>query len=162
MNIYIGADHAGYKLKETLKRYLIDLGLGYHPVDKGAFEYNPEDDYPDFISEVARSVANDRGSLGIVIGGSGQGEAMCANRTNGARAALFYGQMLPKGEVDIKGEKSNDSFEIIKLARIHNNANILSIGVRFVTEDEAKFATELFLKTEFKQEERHLRRLAKF
>lgn len=162
MNIYLGADHTGYELKEKLKKYLIDLGLGYQPIDKGAFEYNPEDDYPDFVTEVARNVANDRGSFGIVIGGSGQGEAMCANRVNGIRTAIFYGQMLPKGEVDIKGGHSNDTFEIVKLARIHNNANILSLGVRFITEDEAKFAIELFLKTEFQNEERHLRRLAKF
>jgi len=162
MNIYIGADHSGYELKEKLKMYLIDLDLGYQPIDKGAFEYDPDDDYPDFIGEVARSVANDRGSFGIIIGGTGQGEAICANRINGVRAVVFYGQMLPKAPIDIMGGESIDTFEIIKLARIHNNANVLSIGVRFVAEDEAKFAIELFLKTEFKNEERHLRRLAKF
>ncbi len=162
MKIYIGADHAGYELKENLKKYLSELGLGYEIIDKGAHEYNTDDDYPDFITPVAESVVADVGSFGIIIGGSGQGEAICANRINGVRAALFYGQVLPKTSIDIKGEESIDTFEIIKLARMHNNANVLSIGVRFVTEDEAKFAIELFLKTEFTQEERHLRRLAKF
>ncbi len=162
MKIYIGADHAGYEIKEKLKVYLSELGLGYEVIDKGAFEYDKDDDYPDFISEVAKSVASDAQSFGIIIGGSGQGEAMCANRISGARASVFYGQVLPKVSVDINGEQSNDSFEIIKLARVHNDANILSIGVRFATEDEIKFATELFLKTPFSGEERHKRRLEKF
>ncbi|HEV7702572.1 MAG TPA: RpiB/LacA/LacB family sugar-phosphate isomerase [Candidatus Paceibacterota bacterium] len=162
MKIYIGADHSGYELKEKLKIYLIDLGLGYQIIDKGAFEYNPEDDYPDFITQVAQSVANDHGTFGIIIGGSGQGEAMCANRVHGARAALFYGEVLPTAPIDINGEQSADPFEIVKLARLHNDANILSIGVRFTTEDSAKFAIELFLKTEFQHQERHMRRLAKF
>lgn len=162
MKIYIGADHAGYELKEKLKMYLIDLGLGYQPVDKGAFEYNPEDDYPDFVTEVAKSVTSDAGSFGVIIGGSGQGEAMCANRVHGARTAVFYGEVLPTAPIDIAGVYSTDPFEIIKLARMHNDANILSIGVRFTTEDSAKFAIELFLKTEFQHQERHMRRLAKF
>ena len=162
MKIYIGSDHAGYELKEKLKIYLSDLGIGYELVDKGAFEYNPDDDYPDFITEVAKSVVSDRGSFGIIIGGSGQGEAMCANRIKGARSAVFYGEMLPQNEINIKGEHSVDSFEIIKLARMHNDANILSLGGRFITDDVAKFATELFLKTEFQHQERHMRRLAKF
>jgi ribose 5-phosphate isomerase B len=162
MKIYIGADHAGYEIKEKLKVYLSELGLGYEVIDKGAFQYNTDDDYPDFINPVATSVASEIGSFGIIIGGSGQGEAMCANRIAGARASVFYGQVLPKTNIDVKGDTSNDSFEIIKLARIHNDANILSIGVRFATEDEIKFAVELFLKTPFSLEERHKRRLAKF
>jgi ribose 5-phosphate isomerase B len=87
---------------------------------------------------------------------------MCANRTNGVRAAVFYGQKEPISEVDISGAKSSDTFEIIKLERAHNDANILSLGVRFVTEDEAKFAIELFLSTKFSGEERHVRRINKF
>src|SRR5882724_13343144 len=103
MKIYLGSDHAGYELKEQLKMYLIDLGLDYHPVDKGAFEYDPEDDYPDFITDVAKSVASDAGSFGIIIGGSGQGEAMCANRIHGVRAAVFYGEVLAQEPIDISG-----------------------------------------------------------
>ncbi len=162
MKIYIGADHAGYELKEKLKAYLPELGLGYEVIDKGAFTYDADDDYPDFCSEVAKSVANEEGSFGIVIGGSGQGEAMSVNRILGARAAVFYGEMLPQSSIDVKGEQSGDPFEIIKLARMHNDANILSIGVRFVLEDQAKFATELFLKTEFSGDKRHERRIAKY
>lgn len=162
MKIYIGADHSGYEIKEKLKIYLSELGLGYELIDKGAFEYHADDDYPDFITEVAKSVVADQGSFGVIIGGSGQGEAMCANRVHGARAAVFYGEAVAQGAIDIKGEKSNDPFEIVKLARIHNDANILSLSVRFLSEDQIKFAIELFLKTEFQHQERHMRRLAKF
>ena len=130
--------------------------------DKGAFKYDVNDDYPDFVKPVAEAVSKDKESRGIILGGSGQGEAMCANRVKGARAAVFYGEAIPKEPVDIKGERSIDSFEIIKLARIHNDANILSSGVRFLSEDQIKFAAELFLSTEFKGEERHSRRLNKF
>lgn len=150
MHIYIGSDHAGYELKEKLKTYLGELGLGYEVVDKGAFEYNSDDDYPDFITPVAESVAGDKGSFGIILGGSGQGEAICANRTQGVRAALFYGET-----------KSSDPYQIVKLAREHNDANIISLGARFVSPDEAKFAVELFLNTKFSGDERHARRIKK-
>ncbi len=161
MKIYIGSDHKGYELKEKLKIYLTELELGYEVIDKGAFEYNADDDYPDFIKPLAETVAKDSGSFGIILGGSGQGEAMCANRVSGIRSAVFYGQALPKEAIDIKGTTSVDSFEIIKLSRIHNNANILSLGTRFLSEDEVKFATELFLSTKFENEERHIRRIKK-
>ena len=161
MKIYIGADHVGYELKEKLKVYLPSLGLGYEVVDKGAFKYDADDDYPDFIRSVAEAVVQDKESYGIILGGSGQGEAMCANRVNGIRAAVFYGEALAKEAIDIKGQKSIDPFEIIKLARAHNNANILSLGVRFLSEDEIKFAIELFLSTKFEGEERHARRIKK-
>lgn len=162
MKIYIGSDHVGYKYKEAIKTYLSEVFLDAEIVDKGASSLNEDDDYPDFITPVAESVASDEGSFGIILGGSGQGEAMCANRVRGARAIVFYGEELPEGEVDISGRKSIDTFEIVKLGRMHNDANILSIGVRFVSLDEAKFAIELFLKTEFSKEERHARRINKF
>jgi ribose 5-phosphate isomerase B len=162
MKIYIGSDHTGYELKEKLKKYLNELELHYELVDKGAFKYDADDDYPDFIKPVAEAVANDKGSFGIILGGSGQGEAMCANKISGVRAAVFYGEVVPQETVDIKGDKSTDPFEIILLERQHNNANILSLGVRFLSFDEIKFAAELFLKTEFSGEERHLRRINKF
>lgn len=157
MKIYIGTDHAGFELKEKLKVYLEELGQGFEVQDFGAFNFVEDDDYPDYIKQVAEAVAKDKGSFGIVLGGSGQGEAMCANRTAGVRAAVFYGQE------ELKDEKNKDSetFEIVKLAREHNDANILSLGVRFLTEDEAKFAVELFLNTKFSGDERHVRRINK-
>lgn len=165
MKIYIGSDHAGFELKEKLKDYLPKLELGYELEDMGAFELNNEDDYPDFITPVAKAVAEgpegeDR--MGIVLGGSGQGEAMVANRTKGIRACVFYGQEIAEGVVNREGIQSADTFEIVKLARAHNNANIISLGARFITEDEAKFAVELFLSTPFSGEERHIRRINKF
>ncbi len=164
MKIYIGSDHTGYELKEKLKTYLPELGLGYELVDKGAFAYDADDDYPDFIKPVAEAVAEGpelEERRGIILGGSGEGEAMCANRVPGVRAAVFYGGAVAKTAIDIQGEQSADPFEIVKLARLHNNANILSLSTRFLSEDEIKFATELFLRTEFKGEERHARRISK-
>ena len=160
MKIYLGTDHSGFELKEKLKVYI--AGLGYEVEDRGAFNYVASDDYPDYIREVAEAVASDEGSFGVILGGSGQGEAICANRTPGVRAMTFYGPKEPIASVDISGKESADPFEIVKLAREHNDANILSIGVRFTTEDEAKFAIELFLSTKFENEERHTRRINKF
>ena len=161
MKIYIGSDHTGYELKEKLKVYLTELELDYEVIDKGAFKYNVDDDYPDFIRPLAEAVVKDNGSFGIILGGSGQGEAMCANRVKGARSAVFYSEAVPKEAIDIKGTTSVDSFEIVKLSRIHNDANILSFGTRFLSEDEVKFAAELFLSTKFENEERHTRRIKK-
>lgn len=158
--VYLGTDHAGFELKEKLKVYL--AGLSYEVQDLGAFNFVEDDDYPDYIKEVAESVVQDEDSFGIILGGSGQGEAMCANRTEGVRAAVFYGPKEPIASVDISNKENADPFEIVKLAREHNNANILSIGVRFTTEDEAKFAVELFLSTKFSGDERHIRRINKF
>ena len=161
MKIYIGTDHAGYELKEKLKKYLTELELGYEVVDKGAFQYDKNDDYPDFIKPTAEAVSKDRGSFGIILGGSGQGEAMCANRVPGARAVVFYGEALALEAVDIEGKQNKDAFAIIQLARTHNDANILSLGTRFLSEDQIKFAIELFLTTKFSGDERHTRRINK-
>src|SRR3989338_6113729 len=133
MKIYIGADHAGFELKETLKKFLLELG---HEVeDKGAFKYEPEDDYPDFILPVAKAVEQSQGAKvrGIVIGGSGQGEAMCANRVRGVRTAVYYG----------------GDFEIVRLSRAHNNANVLALGARMMDDELAKKAVKLWLETPF-------------
>ena len=130
-------------MKEALVPFLRELG---HDVeDKGAKTYEPLDDYPDFISSVAKAVAKDPESRGIILGGSGQGEAMCANRVKGARAAVYYG-----GAVDI-----------VVLSREHNNANILSLGARFIEIEEAKQVTRVWLKTPFSDDEKHARRIAK-
>jgi ribose 5-phosphate isomerase B len=143
MKIYIGSDHAGYELKEKLKKYLGEFD--YEVIDKGAFEYKEFDDYPDYVEPVANSVVEDEGSFGIVIGGSGEGEAMDANRTIGARACEFYGGNL----------------DVVKVSREHNDANILSLGARFVTEEEAKKAVDIFINTKFSGDERHIRRIEK-
>ena len=144
MKIYIGADHAGYELKNKLVLWLKEQG--HEMTDFGAHEFNPTDDYPDFIEPVARAIASDpERSRGIILGGSGQGEAMDANRFPGVRAAEFYGGDL----------------NIVKIAREHNDANILSLGTRFVSEEEAKKAVELFLNTLFSGDERHIRRIKK-
>jgi len=143
MKIYIGADHAGFDMKEGLKTYLADLG--YEVVDKGAFKMDAEDDYPDFVKPVAEAVSADPDSFGIILGGSGQGEAMCANKVKGIRAAVYYG-----GELGIT-----------MLTRQHNDANILSLGARFITQEEAQQAIKIFLETPFSNEERHIRRINK-
>ncbi|MEI7765004.1 MAG: RpiB/LacA/LacB family sugar-phosphate isomerase [bacterium] len=161
MKIYIGSDHVGFEFKEELKKYLSELNLGYEIEDKGALEYNKDDDYPDFIKLVAEAVASNVESKGIIIGGSGQGEAICANRVKGIRAVVFYGPKEAVGTVDVMGRESSDTFELVKLAREHNNANVLSLGLRFQTVDEARFAVELFLATKFPGDERHIRRINK-
>ena len=140
--VIFGTDHAGFELKESLLGYL-DL-LGYETEDLGTS--NKEScDYPDFIYPVARKVAKNPNLKGVILGGSGQGEAMTANRVKGIRAAVFYG-----------GPR-----DIITLSKQHNNANILSFGARFVTEKEAKAALKLWLETPFTNEQRHKRRIAK-
>lgn len=141
MKIYIGSDHAGYELKEKLKEYIKELG--YELEDKGAFSLVPTDDYPNYIIPVAEAVAKNDESLGIVLGGSGEGEQISANKVDGIRAIEYYGSNL----------------EIVKLGREHNNANILSLGARFMDEKEAKEAVKIFLNTPFLKEERHIRRL---
>jgi ribose 5-phosphate isomerase B len=143
MKIYIGADHAGFELKEKLKAHLHESGYSFE--DKGAFNLDETDDYPDFCRPVAEAVVADPESKGIVIGGSGIGEAIVANRTHGIRASIYYGGAL----------------DIIKLSREHNDANVLSLGARMVLEEEALHAVKLFLETPFTGDERHVRRIAK-
>lgn len=144
IKVYIGTDHAGYELKEALKPFLEELGC--EVIDKGAFELTPDDDYPDFIGPVAAAVAAEPQTWGIVIGGSGQGEAMVANRIHGVRCSVYYGR----------------NSEIVKMAREHNDANVLALGARFLTIDDAKEVVRLWLTTPFSGDERHVRRLAKF
>ena len=141
--VYIASDHAGFELKEALVSFLAEHG--YEVSDLGPTTFDKNDDYPDTIGVLVRAVAEAKDAFGIAIGGSGQGEAMLANRTAGIRAAVFYG-----------GNK-----DIVKLSREHNDANILSLGARFVLPEEAKEAALLWLMTEFSGEERHVRRIAK-
>ena len=142
MKIHLATDHAGLELKEKVKLYLSDLNYGV--IDHGAYEYDALDDYPDFIFPCANAVSNDPESKGIILGGSGQGEAMAANRVKGVRAAVFY----------------NGPDEIIKLSRQHNNANILSLGARFMSEEEMYKIIEVWLSTDF-ESGRHQRRIEK-
>lgn len=158
--IYIASDHAGFYLKKQLIQYLGIKGIEVE--DCGAFEMNEADDYPDFIIPCALRVAQGKPGedFGIVIGGSGQAEQIAANKVKGIRAALFYGPVRASGATDIMGRKSSSPYEIVRLARLHNNANILSLGARFQTPDDAKAAVTLFLETEY-EGGRHDRRISK-
>jgi ribose 5-phosphate isomerase B len=151
MKIYIGTDHAGYVLKEAL---VISLKRqGYKVFDMGAFEYNEEDDYPDFVVPVARAVFKDPDNVrGIILGSTGQGEAIAANKFPHVRAVVFYGKAKPV--VD------NES-DIIVRSRAHNNSNVLSLGARYLTEESMMEAVNIWLNTPFSNDERHIRRLGK-
>lgn len=152
MRIYLASDHAGFELKSSLIPYL--QGLGYETVDVGPYEYDPEDDYPDYVAKAAMHVSeNPQNAMGIVIGGSGQGEAMVANKYKRVRAIVFNGQYQPTDGRMVPDE--------IKISRLHNDANVLSIGARFLNDREAKEAVERWLQTSFSGEERHKRRLEK-
>ena len=139
MRVHLAADHAGYELKSHLLGWLAENG--YEPVDHGAFEYDALDDYPPFCVHAAQAVADEPGSLGIVIGGSGNGEQIAANKVKGIRAALAW------------------STEIASLARQHNNAQVVSVGARMHTQDEATAIVEAFLATPWSDEPRHQRRI---
>ena len=141
MKVYLGTDHAGFQLKEKVKTLLEKLG--FEPVDCGAFELNPEDDYPDFCAAAAKKVAADPDSKGIVFGKSGAGECIVANKIRGIRAFLAV------------NEKN------VRLAREHNDANIMSLGSEIVSEGDIENLVKLFLETPFSGEERHVRRINK-
>ena len=160
MKIFLASDHAGFLLKNALAEHISTLG--YDIEDLGAFAPNPDDDYPDFITPLAKRVADLTDSRGIIVGGSGQGEAMCANRVNGIHAAVFYGPRHVTAALDIEGGHSEDGFDAVRLPRRHNDANVLCIGARFVSGDEADEAVRIFLETPFSDSPRHARRLAKF
>jgi ribose 5-phosphate isomerase B len=151
MKIYIGTDHAGYVLKEKIVSSL--KGEGHEVIDEGAFEYNEGDDYPDFVIPVARAVSKDpNGSKGIILGSTGEGEAIAANKFPHVRAIVDYGKSKPV--VD-------DEADIIVRSRQHNNANVLSLGARYFTEETVMDAVNTWLNTPFSGDERHIRRLAK-
>lgn len=139
MRVHIAADHAGYELKSQLVEWL--TGHGHEAVDHGAFEYDALDDYPPFCVAAAEAVVAEPGSLGIVIGGSGNGEQIAANKVKGARAALAW------------------STETASLARQHNNAQIVSVGARMHTLEEAIAIVSTFLETPWSDEARHQRRV---
>ena len=139
MRIHIGSDHAGLEFKSVLIEHL--TSNGHEVIDHGPYEYDALDDYPVFCIPTAQAVAADPDSLGIVLGGSGNGEQMAANKVKGIRAALVW------------------SIEIAKLAREHNNANVISIGGRMHTPDFCKELIDTFIATPFSYDERHMRRI---
>tara|TARA_B100000029_G_C17238006_1_gene837964 strand:- start:276 stop:719 length:444 start_codon:yes stop_codon:yes gene_type:complete len=142
MKLVLATDHAGFELKESIKEFLNSEG---HDVkDFGANEYERLDDYPDFIAPAAKFVSENQDYKGIIFGGSGQGEAISANRFKNVRAAVYY----------------NGPIEIVELSRVHNNANILSLGARFLSLDEAKNVINLWLNKDF-EGGRHLNRIKK-
>ncbi len=140
MRVHIGSDHAGFELKSHLVAHLTEQQ--YEVVDHGPVEYDPVDDYPPHVLRAAVAVVNDAGSLGIVIGGSGNGEAIAANKVRGVRAALAW----------------NDDTAV--LGRQHNDANVVAVGARMHSLDEATRLVEQFLSTPWSGDERHARRIA--
>ena len=140
MRVYLASDHAGYELKVHLANYLAKQG--YDVVDVGPHEFDPDDDYPAYCLHAGARVVADPGSLGVVIGGSGNGEQIAANKVAGVRAALAW------------------NMETATLARQHNDANIVSVGARLHTLDEATGIVEAFLAAPFSHAERHSRRIA--
>ena len=139
MKIHLGCDHAGFELKNTIKAHL--EAANHEIVDHGAHEFDPLDDYPAFCIAAAEAVAAEMSSLGIVIGGSGNGEQIAANKVIGVRAALAW------------------SVETAKLAREHNNANVIGLGARMHSEGEAIEIVQAFISTEFSNDARHIRRI---
>jgi len=141
MRIHIGSDHAGLELKSSLVEYL--TSKGHEVKDHGPYEYDALDDYPDFCIPAAQATVKDKGSLGIVLGGSGNGEQIAANKVKGVRAALAW------------------SVETAKLAKEHNDANVVGIGGRMHSLDECKEIIDAFIETPFSNDERHIRRIKK-
>ena len=139
--IVLATDHAGFELKEHVKKFLSEKG--FEIKDFGAVEYDALDDYPDFIIPAAKFISKHK-LIGIIFGGSGQGEAMAANRIKGIRAAVFY----------------DGPDDIIELSKLHNNANILSIGARFVSKQKSEEIINLWLSTDF-EKGRHQKRIDK-
>lgn len=139
MRIHIGGDHASFDLQQSLIAHLQQAG--HEVVNHGPFAFDAQDDYPVFVLRAAEAVAADEGSRGVVLGGSGNGEQIAANKVPGIRAALAY------------------SLEIATLAREHNNAQVVSIGARFITDDAALAIVDAFVGTDFSDEARHSRRI---
>lgn len=158
MKIAITTDHGGYEALQKLKPFLQELGHEY--VDYGPQSLDMDDDYPDFIFPAAKAVAAGECDRGIIFGLSGNGEAMAANRIKGVRCALFYGPVTAKTTAGAD-PASGDPYELIRLSRQHNNANVLSLSGRFLTDEEMKQAVQIWLETPFSDQERHARRVAK-
>ena len=151
MKIFVGTDHAGYVLKEKLISSL--KAQGHEVIDKGAYDYNEEDDFPDFVFPVAREVSKSPDQVkGIILGATGEAEAIAANKLPHTRAVVYYGES--QSIVD-------DRADIIVRSRENNNTNILILGARYLTEESMMNAVNLWLSTRFGHDEKYIRRLAK-
>lgn len=139
----MASDHAGFEMKNYLKDQLVTLG--YNVIDHGPKSLDINDDYPDFILPCAQAVGVDNASFGVILGGSGEGEQIIANKVDGVRAIEYYGKNL----------------DIVRLGRQHNNANVISLGARFLNNNEAIEAVKIFMETPFLNEDRHTRRINK-
>lgn len=159
MKIVLTTDHTGLERCKQLQAYLVSQG---HICEYfGPKEYDPEDDYPDLIFPAARAVSEKTFDCGIIMGGSGQGEAIVANRVKGIRCALYYGPSPKTGAINIEGHAAQDEFEILRLSKQHNNANMLSLAARFLTQADMEKAVSIWLETPFSGLERHSRRIQK-
>jgi ribose 5-phosphate isomerase B len=158
MKIAVTTDHGGYEALQQLKPYI--ESLGHEVTDYGPKQLDMDDDYPDLIFPAARAVAGGECDRGIIMGVSGNGEAMAANRVKGVRCALFYGPVSAKSQAGAE-PASGDPYEIVKLSRAHNDANMLSLSGRFLTVEEMKTAIKIWLDTPFSGAERHARRVQK-
>jgi ribose 5-phosphate isomerase B len=159
MKIAVASDHAGFEQLGALADWL--RGQGHEILNFGPATFQPDDDYPDFIFGAAQALSSGQVERAIVLGASGQGEAMAANRFKGVRCAIYYGVAVPRGVVDAGGRVSHDPHEIIRLSRLHNDANAISLAARFVSLEEMKQVIRLWLETPFSDEQRHSRRIKK-
>lgn len=159
MKIALSTDHAGYEQLQQIEEYLGAAGYECH--NFGPAVYDADDDYPDYIYPAVQAVARGEYEAGIILGGSGQGEAMVANRMPGVRCTLFYSPALAQGDLDAEGNRSEDPYEILKLSRQHNHANVLSLAGRFLELDTMKQAIDTWLTTPYSSEPRHQRRVDK-
>lgn len=159
MRIALSTDHAGFEKLKQIKEFL--SSSGHECVNYGPTSFDADDDYPDFIRPAAEAVANGECEVGIIFGGSGQGEAMTANRVAGIRCAVYYGPAKAAEAVDVSGSSAEDDYEIIRLSRQHNNANMLSLAGRFLDDEAVELAVSIWLNTETTNVERHLRRIKK-
>ncbi len=159
MKIALTTDHAGMEVISSLREYI--QSLGHECEYYGPSELATDDDYPDYMFPAARAVANGDCQMGVLLGGSGQGEAIAANRIAGVRCAVYYGSVKPVGSIDVSGSTATDEFEILRLSRQHNDANVLSLGARFLSLEDMKSAISLWLATPFSGDERHQRRISK-
>ncbi|MBX4190751.1 RpiB/LacA/LacB family sugar-phosphate isomerase [Candidatus Saccharibacteria bacterium] len=159
MNIALACDHTGFEQLKDLQFFL--ESQGHNCQNFGPKSLNITDDYPDFIFLAAQAVASGACEKGIILGGSGQGEAMAANRLKGVRCAVYYGPAVVGRIIDAKGRVSSSPFEIVRLSRQHNDANVLSIAARFVSLADMQNIVKLWLDTPFSGESRHVRRIDK-
>lgn len=159
MKIALATDHAGFEQLKDLQMFLEELG--HECQNYGPAALNIADDYPDYMFKAAAAVAAGECQMGVIMGSSGEGEAMAANRIKGVRCAVFYGPAVVGRVIDANGRISSSPYEIVKLSRAHNDANMLSIGARFVSLADIQQVVKLWLETPFSGEPRHQRRIDK-